>query len=70
MFSALVCTLFVSVDDKLVSILPYHCKLRRLQGFLLRIVPLQKKGLGRRMALPVSLRLFYIIILVVRLLIP
>ena len=26
MFSVLACTLFVSVDDKLVSILPYHRK--------------------------------------------
>ncbi len=26
MFSALACTLFVSIDDKLVSILPYHHK--------------------------------------------
>ena len=29
-FSVLACTLFVSVDDKLVSILPYH---RKAKGF-------------------------------------
>lgn len=27
------CTLFVSVDDKLVSILPYHCKHQCLRDF-------------------------------------
>ena len=34
MFSALACTLFVSVDDKLVSILPYHRKAKAFGGFL------------------------------------
>ncbi|MEY8318963.1 hypothetical protein AALB19_16865 [Oscillospiraceae bacterium 50-58] len=33
MFSVLACTLFVSVDDKLVSILPYHRKANGFRGF-------------------------------------
>ena len=32
-FSVLACTLFVSVDDKLVSILPYHRKAKALRLF-------------------------------------
>ena len=34
-FSVLVCTLFVSVDDKLVSILPYHRKAKACGDFLI-----------------------------------
>ncbi len=37
MFSVLACTLFVSVDDKLVSILPYHRKANIFQDFVSRI---------------------------------
>ena len=33
-FSVLACTLFVSVDDKLVSILPYHRKAKACKDFL------------------------------------
>jgi hypothetical protein len=32
-FSVLACTLFVSVDDKLVSILPYHRKANAFRRF-------------------------------------
>jgi len=35
-FSVLACTLFVSVDDKLVSILPYHRKAKAFRTFFLR----------------------------------
>ncbi len=33
-FSVLACTLFVSVDDKLVSILPYHRKAKVFKNLL------------------------------------
>lgn len=33
--ASLFCTLFVGVDDKIVSILPYHRKTKAFRGFLI-----------------------------------
>lgn len=33
--ASLFCTLFVGVDDKIVSILPYHRKTKVFRGFLI-----------------------------------